>query len=103
MSEENKQEGTELPKINLPPAAVELKVSMDLTKAEGNYQQVLKQVLEFGDTEENFEEAQALNKKVMKFLSFVEDHRSAEKKPYLDAGRTIDAAHKKFAVPFEEA
>lgn len=101
--EENKQEGAESLKLNLPSVVVELKIGLDLTKAEGNYQQTLQQVLEYEVTEGNFEEAQALNKKVMKWLSFVEEHRTAEKKPYLDTGRTIDAAHKKFAEPFEEA
>jgi chaperonin cofactor prefoldin len=101
--EENKQEGTEMPKTNLIPAAIEMKVGLALTKAEGNYQQTLKQVIEYEVSEENFEEAQSLNKKVIKWLSFVEDHRSEEKKPYLEAGRAIDAAHKKFATPFEEA
>src|ERR1700760_2104605 len=101
--EDNKQERAEIPKNNLNPAVIESKISLDLTKAEGNYHQVLKQVLEYDVNEDNFEDAQALNKRVMKFLTFVEDHRSDEKKPYLDAGRSIDAAHKKFATPFEEA
>jgi chaperonin cofactor prefoldin len=103
MSEENKQEGQEMPKTNLIPALIESKIGLDLMKAEGNYQQTLKQVLEFEVTEENFEDAQALNKKVLRWLSFVEDHRSDEKKPYLEAGRIVDAAHKKFSLPFEEA
>lgn len=101
--EENKQDGQESPKTNLSPAVIESKISLALTKSEGNYQQVLKQVLEYEVTEDNFTDAQELNKKVIKFLSFVEDHRSDEKKPYLEAGRTIDAAHKKFATPFEDA
>jgi len=101
--EENKQDGLEMPKTNLIPALVESKLGLDLTKAEGNYQQTLKEVLEYDVTEENFEEAQALNKKVIKFLAFGEDHRTEEKKPYLEAGRVIDAAHKKFLLPFEEA
>lgn len=96
--EENKQEG-----LNLSPAVVEMKVSLDLTKAEGNYQQILKLVLEYEVTEANFEEAQGLNKKIIKWLSFVENHRKEEKDPYLEAGRVIDAAHKKFATPFEDA
>lgn len=101
--EENKSEGQEMPKTNLNLTIVESKIGLDLMKAEGNYQQVLKQVLEYDVTEENFEEAQGLNKKVMKFLSFGEDHRAEEKKPFLDAGRIVDAAHKKFLTPFEEA
>jgi len=96
--EENKQEG-----LNLSPALIEMKVGLDLTKAEGNYQQTLKQVLEYEVDEANFEEAQALNKKLMKWLSFVEEHRKEEKNPYLEAGRLIDAGHKKFATPFEDA
>lgn len=96
--EENKQEG-----LNLSPAVIEMKVGVDLTKAEGNYQQTLKQVLEYEVDEGNFEEAQALNKKLIKWLSFVDDHRKEEKNPYLEAGRVIDAAHKKFAIPVEEA
>lgn len=96
--EENKQEG-----LNLSPVVIEMKVGVDLTKAEGNYQQVLKQVLEYEVSEENFEEAQALIKKIMKWLSFVENHRKDEKEPYLEAGRVVDTAHKKFATPFEEA
>lgn len=103
MSEENKQEQAELLRTDLPPVAVEMKIGVALMKAEGNYHLTLKQILEYEVTEENFEEAQGLNKKVMKWLSFVEDHRAAEKKPYLDTGRTIDAAHKKFAEPFEDA
>lgn len=101
--EENKQEGQEMPKTNLIPALIESKIGLDLMKAEGNYQQTLKQVLEYEVAEGNFEEAQALNKKVMNWLGFVENHRSDEKKPYLEAGRIVDAAHKKFATPFEEA
>lgn len=96
--EESKQEG-----LNLSPAVIEMKVGLDLTKAEGNYQQTLKQVLEYEVDEENFEEAQALNKKIIKWLSFVENHRKDEKDPYLEAGRVIDSGHKKFATPFEEA
>jgi|GEM_PF-3934868 len=96
--EEKKQEG-----LNLSPALIEMKVGLDLTKAEGNYQQTLKQVLEYEVDEGNFEEAQALNKKLMKWLSFVEEHRKEEKNPYLEAGRLIDAGHKKFATPFEDA
>lgn len=96
--EENKQEG-----LNLSPALIEMKVGLDLTKAEGNYQQTLKVVLEFNVQEENFEEAQALNKKIMKWLSFIEEHRKEEKNPYLEAGRLIDAGHKKFSTPFEDA
>lgn len=103
MPEENKQEGQESPNTNLLPAFVEGRVALDLMKAEGNYQQTLKQVLEYEVDESNFEEAQGLNKKVIKWLSFVEDHRKDEKNPYLEAGRIIDAAHKKFATPFEEA
>lgn len=101
--EENKQEGQEMPKTNLIPAVIESKLGLDLMKAEGNYQQVLKQVLEYDVTTDNFEEAQALNKKIISFLSFGENHRAEEKKPYLEAGRVIDAAHKKFLTPFEEA
>lgn len=101
--EENKQDGQETPKTNLIPAVVESKLGLDLTKSEGNYHQVLKEVLEYDVTEENFEQAQSLNKKVMKFLAFGEDHRTEEKKPYLEAGRVIDAVHKKFLTPFEEA
>lgn len=101
--EENKQDGQEMPKTNLIPAVVESKLGLDLTKSEGNYHQVLKEVLEYDVTEENFEQAQSLNKKVMKFLAFGEDHRTEEKKPYLEAGRVIDAVHKKFLTPFEEA
>lgn len=96
--EENKQEG-----LNLSPAVIEIKISVDLTKAEGNYQETLKRVLEYEVDEENFEEAQALNKKLMKWLSFVDNHRKEEKDPYLEAGRIIDAAHKKFAIPVEDA
>jgi hypothetical protein len=103
MVEEIKQDGQEMPKTNLIPVSIEIKLGRDLTKAEGNYQQVLKEVLEFNVAEENFEQAQVLNKKVMKFLAFGEEHRSEEKKPYLEAGRAIDAAHKKFLKPFEEA
>lgn len=96
--EENKQEG-----LILISAVIEMKVGLDLTKAEGNYQQTLKQVLEYDVDEENFEDAQALNKKIIKWLSFVEDHRKDEKNPYLEAGRVIDSAHKKFGTPFEDA
>lgn len=102
--EENKQEGHgEMPKTNLIPALIEGKLGLALTKAEGNYQQVLKQVLEYDVTEDNFEEAQGLNKKVIKFLSFGEEHRKEYKAPYLETGRIIDAAHKRFLEPFEDA
>lgn len=101
--EENKPEGQEMPKTNLIPALIESKIGLDLMKAEGNYQHVLKQVLEYDVTEENFEEAQGLNKRIIKFLSFGEAHRVTEKKPFLEAGQMVDAAHKKFLTPFEEA
>ncbi len=101
--EESKPEGQEMPKTNLNLTIVESKIGLDLMKAKGNYQQVLKQVLEYDVTEENFEEAQGLNKRVMKFLSFGEAHRVTEKKPFLEAGQVVDAAHKKFLTPFEEA
>lgn len=101
--EENKQEAPEALKTNLSPASIEMKVGLALMKAEGNYLLTLKQVLEYEVNEENFEEAQSLNKKVIKWLSFVEGHRKDEKDPYLEAGRVVDAAHKKFATPFEEA
>lgn len=101
--EDQKQESPEALKTNLSPASIEMKVGLALMKAEGNYLQTLKQVLEYDVNEENFEEAQSLNKKIIKWLSFVEGHRKDEKDPYLEAGRVIDAAHKKFGTPFEEA
>lgn len=96
--EENKQEG-----LNISPALIEMEVGLDLTKAEGNYQQALKQVLEYEVDESNFEQAQALNKKIIKWLSFVENHRKEKKEPYLEAGRVVDVGHKKFSTPFEDA
>lgn len=97
-TEDKKQDG-----LNLSPAVIEIKISVDLTKAEGNYQETLKRVLEYEVDEENFEEAQALNKKLMKWLTFVDNHRKDEKDPYLEAGRIVDAAHKKFSIPVEDA
>lgn len=100
--EENKEQ-QQMPDANLIPAKVEMKLSIDLTKEHGNYQQLIQEVLQYEVTEENFEQAQELNKKMQKFLAYVEDHRSEEKKPYLEAGRTIDAAHKKISAPLEAA
>lgn len=100
--EENKEE-QQMPDANLIPAKVEMKLSIDLMKAHGNYSQLVQEVLNWDVTEENFEKSQELNKKMITFLSFVEDHRSEEKKPYLEAGRTIDAAHKKVSAPLEAA
>lgn len=101
--EENKEELQPMPDTNLVPARVEMKLSIDLMKEHGNYQQLIQEVLQYEVTEENFENAQELNKKMLKFLSYVEDHRKDEKNPYLEAGRTIDAAHKKISVPLEAA
>lgn len=96
-------EGAQSPKTNLFPALVESKLSLDMTKAHGNYHQTLKSILEMEVADDNFEEAQALLKKLITFMNYVEDHRSAEKKPYLDAGRVVDDAHKKFVKPLEDA
>jgi hypothetical protein len=100
--EENKEQEQPL-KTNLFPALIESKLSLDMTKAHGNYRQTLANILTYEVTDDNFEEAQQLLKKVITFLAYVDDHRTAEKKPYLEAGRVVDAAHKTFGGPFEEA
>lgn len=90
--------------LNFPASLMELKVFSALSKANyGIYPLFVKEVLQWDVTDDNFEKSQELIKKVNNVLGFIEDHRSAEKKPYLEAGRTIDAAHKSFAKPLEEA
>lgn len=101
--EENKPDGQEKPKQNLLPAVVEAKIALDLTKEEGNYQMVLKEAIEYEVEDENFENAQGFLKKIMKLLSYVEGHRKDEKEYWLEGGRIVDAAHKNFSIPFEEA
>lgn len=102
MSEEVQQPDSVKTKQSLLPAVVEAKISLDLTKDEGNYQQVLKEGIEYEVTEDNFENAQGFLKKIIKFLNYVEGHRKDEKEWYLEGGRIVDAAHKKFLTPFEE-
>lgn len=99
--EENKQELITPPQLF--PAVIKSKLSLDMTKTHGNYQQLVKQMLEMEVTDSNFEEAQLLLKKLITFLAYVDDHRTTEKKPYLEAGRMVDAAHKEFATPLEAA
>jgi hypothetical protein len=89
--------------LNLSSELVELKVSTAFLKAHGNYYVLVKEVLQWDVTDDNFEKSQELIKKVNNVLGFVEDHRSAQKKPYLDTGRIIDSAHKSFSKPLEEA
>lgn len=100
---EENTEGLEPLKTNLFPAVVESKLNLDMTKAHGNYRQLVASVLSWEVTDENFEESQELIKKIMTLLKYTEEHRENEKRPYLDAGRTIDASHKQFAAPFEAA
>jgi hypothetical protein len=100
---ENVQSSEQNLPLNVSPALVELKVSTAILKAHGNYHLLVKEVLQWDVTDDNFEKSQELIKKVNNVLGFVEDHRTAEKKPYLDIGRTIDATHKSFAKPLEEA
>lgn len=100
--EESKNE-QQMPEVSLIPARVEMKLSIDLMKAHGNYQQFVQEVLNWEVDEDNFEKSQELNKKMITFLAFIEDHRGDEKKPYLEAGRAIDAAHKKISGPLEIA
>lgn len=84
-------------------ALVKGRLSIDMTKAHGNYQQTLKNIIELEVTDENFEESQGLIKKMASFLKYVDDHRAEEKAPHLEAGRIVDAAHKEFSEPFEAA
>src|ERR1700760_3465906 len=102
--EENKpevpQEGL---KLNLSLAIIKGKLSLDMTKVHGNYNQLVKGILETDITQQNFEEGQALLKRLISLLSYVEDHRKADKTPYLEAGKAIDSAHKEFCQPLETA
>lgn len=101
--EENTQSAMVELNVNLSPAVIKSKISLELTKVHGNYNQLLKGILETEITEENFEEGQSLLKRLISILSFTEDHRKKEKEPYLKAGKTIDAAHNEFSQPLEDA
>lgn len=100
--DENKEE-LQPKKLLLSPAIVKGKLSLDMTKAHGNYLQTIGGILEMEVTDDNFEQAQGLVKKMITFLAYVDEHRKDEKNPYLEAGRTVDAAHKEFATPIEDA
>lgn len=89
--------------VSLSPAVIKGKIALDMTKVHGNYNQLIKGILETEITEENFQEGQALLKRLISLLSYSEDHRKAEKNPYLEAGKVIDAAHKEFSKPIEDA
>jgi hypothetical protein len=98
-----KEEGQQPLKTNLSPALVKGKLSLDMTRVHGNYNQTLKKILEFEVTDDNFEEAQKLLKTLVSFMAYVEDHRTEEGKPFLEAKRVVDGEHKAFSKPLEEA
>jgi chaperonin cofactor prefoldin len=100
---DNNKDDFQKPDENLFPAKVEAKLSTDLFKNHGSYLSLIKEVSQHEVSEDNFEKSQELNKKIIKFLNYVEDHRKDEKNPYLEAGRLIDAAHKKVSTPLEDA
>lgn len=99
---EDNKEGLPKPDENLFPAKVEAKLSTDLLKNHGSYLILIQEVSQHDVSEDNFEKSQELNKKIIKFLNYIEDHRKDEKNPYLEAGRLIDAAHKKISTPLED-
>lgn len=102
--EENKQEHEQSkPETGLYSGKIEMRLMADTMKAEGNYLVLIKELAIHEVNDENFEQSQELMKKIMKIINYVEDHRAAEKKPYLEAGRVIDSAHKTFVKPLEEA
>lgn len=103
MDEQLKPQGEQPLPTNLNPAVVKAKISLDLTRKHGNYMQVVNQISTLEVTDENFESSQELIKKITSYLGDVEDHRTAEGKPYLETKRVIDAEHKAFAAPLEAA
>ncbi len=100
--EENQESSPDLNKNRLP-AIIKGKLALDLTKAHGNYLQLIKSVLEADVTEDNFQQNQNVIKTVNSILNYVENHRKNEKNPYLEAGKEIDTAHKAFSKPIEDA
>lgn len=93
--EENSQE--------LQPDKITLQISISLTKQYGNYNEALNQARNASVTEENILQAQQFLRNINSFLKAVDDHREKMKRPYFEAGKAIDTAHKAFGKQFEEA
>ena len=87
--------------IFLPPEAIKMKISLELTKKHGNYKSALEQMRAAIVTKENFKDAQNYINQVISFIKFSDDLRSKIKAPYLAYGKAIDAAAKEFIAPFE--
>jgi hypothetical protein len=93
----------EVPMGNLQPQKIEIQISIHLTKQYGNYQEALKQAENATVTEETIEQSQNFLRNLGKFIKAIDDHREAMKKPYFQAGKDIDAAHKSVSKKFEAA